>query len=143
MAAVTSVGQQQLGKDEFLRLFTTQAQMQNPMNPMEGTDFLAQLAQFTSVEQMSNLNTNFEKLLSVQQTLQAGSMVGKVVSYTDTTTGESDEGRVTAVKLTAAGPILMLGNREVPLSAVTSIKEPEAQPATAAADRSDKAVASL
>ena len=121
MSGVASINGQSLGKDAFLQLFTTQARMQNPMNPMEGNDFLAQLAQFSSLEQMSNLNVNFEKLLSVQQGLQAGAMVGKIVSYLDVETGELEAGQVSAVRLTSSGPVLVVGNEQVPISQVASI----------------------
>ena len=128
--AVSTVDNKVLGKDQFLRLFTTQARMQNPMNPIESSDFLSQLAQFTSVEQMSNLNTNVEKLLSVQQTLQAGGLVGKTVNYLDPDTGYVEQGKVTAVKLTPSGPVLVIGTRQVPVSQITAIVETPADSAT-------------
>ena len=138
MSAVSAVNNQSLGKDQFLKLFTTQARMQNPMSPMEGSDFLAQLAQFSSVEQLGNLNTSFEKLLSVEQSLQAGGLVGKVIAFQDGTTGDIYEGRVSGVKLSASGPILMIGNREVPMASVTSIRE-DFSPQETAADAADAA----
>ncbi len=121
MDAVSSVGQQVMGKDQFLKLFTAQARMQNPMSPLETTDFLAQLAQFSSVEQMTNLNTNFEKMLAIQQTLHAAELVGKTVTYQNAQTETPSEGKVTGVRLTAAGPVLMLDNRQVNLDQVTGI----------------------
>jgi len=133
MSDVASVNGQSLGKDQFLQLFTTQARMQNPMSPMEGSDFLAQLAQFSSLEQMGNLNVNFQKLLSVQQGLQAGAMVGKTVSYLDVQTGELEAGRVSAVRLTSSGPVLVVGTAQVPISQVTSIFEDVSQNAGQAA----------
>lgn len=119
MSEVSSASQM-MGKDQFLRLFTTQARMQNPMNPIETSDFLAQLAQFSSVEQMTNLNTNFEKMLSVQQTQQASQFLGKVVFYEDPS-GASGEGYVSGVRLTSEGPVLLLGNSQVPIEWVTSM----------------------
>lgn len=49
----------ELGKDEFLKILVTQLQNQDPMSPMEDTDFIAQLAQFSSLEQMQSLNASF------------------------------------------------------------------------------------
>ncbi len=51
-----------LDKDAFLRLLTTQLANQDPLNPIEDREFIAQLAQFSSLEQMQNLNKNVEKL---------------------------------------------------------------------------------
>ena len=48
-----------LGKDEFLQLLVTQMQYQDPLNPTSDTEFIAQMAQFSSLEQMQNLNNNF------------------------------------------------------------------------------------
>jgi len=66
----------------FLLLMTEQIKHQNPLNPMEGADFLAQLAQFSTVEQLSGLNDKFDQLagnLVSDQSLQAASLIGKNV----------------------------------------------------------------
>jgi len=123
MSSVASIGQQALGKDQFLHLFTTQMKMQNPMDPTDSEDFLAQLAQFSSLEQISNLNSNFEKMLATQQTLQAADLVGKTVTYQDPGLGSLSEGRVTGVSLLEDEPVLMLGLRQVNLDWVTGIYE--------------------
>jgi flagellar basal-body rod modification protein FlgD len=65
---------------DFLLLMTEQIKHQNPLNPMEGADFLAQLAQFSTVEQLAQLNDKFEQLagsLVSDQSLQAASLIGK------------------------------------------------------------------
>jgi len=61
-----------LGKDEFLNLLVTQLQYQDPLNPSSDTEFIAQMAQFSSLEQMQNLNDSFS-------TYKAYSLVGKNV----------------------------------------------------------------
>ncbi len=59
-----------IGKDVFLKMLVAQLKNQNPLNPMDGTDFAAQLAQFSSLEQLTNMSAQMEKLSS-----SIGSMV--------------------------------------------------------------------
>jgi flagellar basal-body rod modification protein FlgD len=69
-----------LGKDDFLKLLTTQLQQQDPTQPMDSTAFVAQLAQFSTLEQMSNTNDTLTKLLTAQGTSMqttAAAMVGR------------------------------------------------------------------
>lgn len=71
-----------MNKDDFLKLFVTQLQNQDPLNPQDGTQFITQLAQLTQVEQAYNTNTNLQSLLSQGNnagTLAAVSLIGKEV----------------------------------------------------------------
>lgn len=75
-----------LGKDEFLKLFTNQLKYQDPLKPMDSTDFTSQLAQFSSLEQLFNMNNNVERLIAFQQSLNNGmatGLIGKFVKTTD------------------------------------------------------------
>jgi len=123
MNPISAVGQDVMGKDQFLQLFTAQMRMQDPMNPTESDDLLAQLAQFSSDEQMSNLNISFGKMLAAQRALQATNFVGKIVTYEDPASPLPGQGHVTGVRLTADGPVLMVGNRQVSLDWVTGVYE--------------------
>lgn len=75
-----------LGKDDFLKLMISQLKNQDPLNPMDGTQYAAQLAQFTSLEQLTNLNSNVSKSIdtnymltqSINNTL-AATLIGKEV----------------------------------------------------------------
>lgn len=75
-----------LGKDDFLKMLVAQLHYQDPMNPMESTDFSAQLAQFSSVEQLENISSNLEAFIdsnyllttSINNTL-AANIIGKSV----------------------------------------------------------------
>jgi flagellar basal-body rod modification protein FlgD len=71
-----------LGKDDFLMLLVTQLENQDPLNPMEHTEFVAQLAQFSSLEQLQNVNDNVEGLQDSQVAMrntQAVSYIGKTI----------------------------------------------------------------
>ncbi|SDS67358.1 flagellar basal-body rod modification protein FlgD [Halopseudomonas xinjiangensis] len=72
----------ELGKDAFLQLLVTQMNNQDPLSPQENGEFIAQLAQFSTVEGIGNLNTSMDSLLSgyqSSQALQASSLVGRSV----------------------------------------------------------------
>jgi flagellar basal-body rod modification protein FlgD len=71
-----------LGKDDFLKMMIAQLKHQDPLNPMDGTAFTAQLAQFSSLEQLQNINTQMTAFTQQQQTLgnsQAVNFIGKTV----------------------------------------------------------------
>lgn len=73
-----------LGKEDFLRLFTTQLRYQNPINPMDSTEFTSQLAQFSSLEQLFNIGSQLKDLLLYQNSLQntlTANLIGKEIRY--------------------------------------------------------------
>lgn len=81
-AYVANVASETLGKDGFLQLLVTQLRHQDPFSPMNSTEFVAQLAQFSSLEQMQNLNAKFDNQSALIQSLNnsmAASLVGREV----------------------------------------------------------------
>ncbi len=101
LAAKDAAKGKSLGQDEFLKLMTTQLQNQDPMKPMENGDFLAQIAQFSTVQGIGDLNDNFANLsasLVSNQALQATNLVGRQVlaptGVAALKTGESIRGKV-------------------------------------------------
>jgi flagellar basal-body rod modification protein FlgD len=73
----------QMDKDDFLKILITQLQNQDPSAPMEDKEFIAQMAQFSSLEQMTNMATNFSKLSSTLTGGEAFSALGREVDVQD------------------------------------------------------------
>ncbi len=70
---------QELGKDDFLKLLMAQMTHQDPTEPMDNSQFIAQMAQFTSLEQMYNMSNGFTKMAQMMQSSEAAGTLGKVV----------------------------------------------------------------
>jgi flagellar basal-body rod modification protein FlgD len=113
-----------LGRDAFLKLLIAQLQNQDPMKPMEDKDFIAQLAQFSSLETLQNLEQRFDSMLLAQAIDQAAGLVGKHVEAeqigVDGTT-HSVSGSVSEVRVVAGVPRLLVSGQEVLLSQVTRV----------------------
>ncbi len=96
-----------LDKNAFLTLLVTQMQNQDPLNPTEDKEFLAQLAQFTSLEQLTNLNTSMDKMVEVTnrgQLFSAVSYIGKYVSAPGNTVKLEDTGTASTVYYATDAP---------------------------------------
>jgi len=107
-----------MDKNAFLNLLVTQLQYQDPLNPSSDTEFIAQMAQFSSLEQMQNMNKS-------QELSQAYGLIGKVVqaNMVNPVTMESTfvEGFVDGVSYKDGTTYLKVGDQEVELSQVDSV----------------------
>ena len=112
-----------LDKDAFLQLLVTQMKYQDPLDPMKNEDFVAQLAQFNSLEQMMQLNESFESMLLMQTLTQASSFIGKQVGWINED-GTASEGVVEAVEVISGTPQLIVGDQLVDVSDVYAIANP-------------------
>lgn len=114
----TASSSNEMGKDAFIQLLVTQMKYQDPLNPMDNAEMLAQLAQFTALEQMMNVAQASQKQL-------ASNMVGKYVeySYTDSTTGQTTYhvGKVDYVNINGSTPTLGIGELEISIEDVYSV----------------------
>lgn len=89
-------GNSALGKDAFLKILMTQLQNQDPTKPMDDSQFIAQMAQFSSLEQMTNLTKAFEDFAEVQeqsQMIEYSSFVGKEVKWHELTEKLGEDGK--------------------------------------------------
>lgn len=104
--ALSDATKKVLDKDDFLKLLLTQLRYQDAMDPMKDKDFIAQMAQFSSLEQTTNLVSSFEKMATRTQNNEALAMLGAVVNGVKASTGETVEGLVTSIKYVKGDPEL-------------------------------------
>ena len=116
-----------LGKDDFLKLLIAQLTHQDPMNPLEDKDFIAQMAQFSTLEQMTNMNTNVENLAALTRG-NAVSYIGRTITFSKEAEDDSGvatkvEAVVTAVRFDPKdGVVLEYKDGEVALDSILSVK---------------------
>ncbi|UOF89361.1 flagellar hook capping protein [Fodinisporobacter ferrooxydans] len=127
--SITQATNNALGKDAFLQLLVTQMKYQDPLQPMNNTQFVSQLAQFSSLEQMSNVANEQQSMITQIEGLRQSTQLGVGFQLLGTnvqvqTTDSSVSGQVTAVKNDPNnGTVLVIGNTNVPLSTIQSIEK--------------------
>lgn len=100
-AASTS---QSINQDDFIKLFLTQLNFQDPMEPVDNREFLAQIAQFSALEQSRRIGDSINDLVLLNSTSQALSLVGKFVQVNQVS--GTGSGTVSAVNFSSDGPLL-------------------------------------
>lgn len=107
-----------LGKDAFLKLLVAQLSNQDPLNPMSDTEFVSQMAQFSALEQMTNLNSSMDAS-------RAASMIGKFVTWADGTSEVG--GTVTATRKVDGETYLVVSDYLIKLSDLIGVydEQPE------------------
>jgi len=123
-----------LGKDEFMKLLMAQLQHQDPMKPMDDQAFIAQVAQFNTLDQITSLNTTIEAMATGQRLTEASGMIGKVVTGLDPD-GKHVTAQVTAAGLEGGKAMLHLGDIRVRLDQVTAVAADEASMPTPVAEQ--------
>lgn len=114
-----------LNQDDFLALLTTQLQNQDPLSPMEDTDFIAQMANFTSLEQTKGIAATVKSMSQAQQTLGLTSYLGKEVTLRDgddTITGE-----VESITSNADSLYVVVNGKEYLPTAISSVSQSSTQ----------------
>ncbi len=111
---------QNLDKDAFLQLLVAQMKYQNPLSPVDSNEYLAQAAQYASVELLENMAQSQAELKSMQMVSIATDLVGQSVTALNSFTGGTVQGVVQGVRF-GTEPILIVDGVEVPLSAVIDI----------------------
>ncbi|MBL3538767.1 flagellar hook capping FlgD N-terminal domain-containing protein [Aminivibrio sp.] len=110
----------ELGKDAFLKILIAQLSNQDPLDPLKDKDFIAQMAQFSTLEQMTNMNKSIEQMNAVTKG-SAVNYIGRVVEYLDDE-GMSAYGTVAFVRFDTSGVILATTEEiEIPLEKVVAV----------------------
>jgi flagellar basal-body rod modification protein FlgD len=117
--AVSGALSDNLHGQEFLQLLVTQLRNQDPLNPVNDREFMAQMAQLSTLEATTELGKQVRQMVANQQQLGALQLVGRKIQYLDS--GAAAEGTVTGVRLDGEAPSLLLGDREVALNAVQRV----------------------
>ena len=124
----SAVSESQLDKGAFMDLLVTQMKNQDPLEPSKNEEMLAQLAQFSSLEQMEELNENIFGLAVLQQSnalmaqlTNSSSLIDKSVQYVDPTTGDELWGTVQSVKIEEGLAVLNINGTDVPLAGIIEV----------------------
>lgn len=115
---------QSLEQEDFLKMLTMQLQNQDPLNPQTNTDFAAQMAQFTALEQSREMSSNMTQMLQQQEVQNATLLLGTAVLLDTGATGIVD--RVTLKQ--DGSPRLLVGGKEYALAQVVDYQLPPTQP---------------
>lgn len=95
-----------LGLQDFMKILLTQLTYQDPLKPMDNQEFIAQIAQFTSLEQMQQVNTKVEQLVANQAALQSIGLMGRTVEVN--LNGATTSGTVSAISLAGDSPTVTI-----------------------------------
>lgn len=143
--AIVKAADKAMGKDDFLKLLVAQMKNQDPLNPTDNKESIAQLAQFSALEQMTNISTSMDALnksmvnFSQQSSLtQGAALIGKWVSGVDTDGVTTMAGTVEAVKWLDGDPKLQIRKADgtltdLEMSLITLVEDPQTTTTTTAA----------
>src|SRR5436309_8988799 len=109
-----------LNQEDFLKLVMAQLTNQDPLNPQKDTEFIAQMTQFSALEQSKSMQLDMARLQTDQQFMQANSMLGRVVDLQDDQ-GNLINGAVSAVQVEAGTPKIVVNGLAYDLSTVLSV----------------------
>ena len=123
----TTTGNSDLGKEAFLKLLVTQMQYQDPLDPQDNAEYIAQLAQFSSLEQMTNLNDTLDKVNTLVGNMDTSLLVGQTSNFIGkdiewlNDKKELQTGTVTGVKIVDGQPYVLVDNIVLSISQIQGI----------------------
>lgn len=118
--AAARIPQRTLGQEDFLKLLVAQLSAQDPLNPQKDTEFIAQMASFSALEQARSMQAEMSRLRSEQQFLLANSMLGARVELL-TSSGDITSGPVEAVLWEDGAPRMVVAGQIYDMSEIRSV----------------------
>lgn len=109
-----------LDQNDFLKLLVTKMSAQDPMNPQADTEFIAQMAQFSSLEQAKSMTADMASLKAQQEVLTANGLIGRSVTVTDGSK-KIAQGMVTSVAMNDGAPEVVVDGKNYSLDSVSLI----------------------
>jgi flagellar basal-body rod modification protein FlgD len=113
-----------MNENQFLQLLTAQLKNQDPLDPVSSTDFATQLAQFSTLQGVQQLNASFSDMLTLQQMTQGANLVGRSVAFQQAGSSTPQQGTVQGVSVQNGQLQLLIGGAAVPLTQVLSVQQP-------------------
>jgi flagellar basal-body rod modification protein FlgD len=111
-----------LGRDHFLQLLLAQMRFQDPLDPIKDAEFVAQLAQFSTLESIEKLNESFTDLLLIQQLTQGANLVGRTIVFQRPGSATPEEGVVDRISIENGKLQLFVGDTPVSLDQVRGLE---------------------
>jgi flagellar basal-body rod modification protein FlgD len=106
IGGATAAQSSNIGIQDFLKILTAQLNNQDPLKPVDNQEFVAQIAQFATLEQSRELNAKIDQLLTAQSSTQSIGMLGKTIDIQ--VNGVSSSGKVTALAVDSGQPLLTI-----------------------------------
>ena len=111
-----------IGQDQFLQLLIAQLKNQDPLSPVDNSQFISQLASLNTVQGIQSLNASFAEMLKLQQLTQGVELIGKTVTYRPTGGTADVSGKVDSISVQNNQILLKVGTASVGLDQVTAFK---------------------
>ena len=114
-------GSQVMDGDAYMQLFLVSLQNQDPSQPMSSAEMMQSTATLSQMQMLDSLSTVMSGLTLSQNQSTATSLIGKTISYVDSTTGKTITGKVDGVSMSGSSPVLLIKDQRVPLGNVSTV----------------------